>query len=122
MLEGKDLTVEIGRRLRAERHRCSLSLSALSDRTDGVLSKSRISNYEQGIRRMGLEEAEILGRSLGDVSPIYLLCLDDSDPLTADEHTLVTNYRLADERGRATVMAVSQAQIDASLESRTMVA
>lgn len=121
MLEGKDRNVEIGRRLREERHRAALSLSELSTRTEHQLSKSRISNYEQGIRRLGLEEAEILGQAL-DVSPIYLLCLDESEPLTGDERTLITNYRLADERGRATVLAVSQAQIDASRVPLTMVA
>jgi transcriptional regulator with XRE-family HTH domain len=63
------LAVAFGLRLRAERHRMQLSLSVLSARTDNALSKSRISNYEQGIRRLGLEEAVILARALGDVSP-----------------------------------------------------
>ena len=81
--EKNELSVAIGLRLRAERHRLKLSLSRLSARTGDTLSKSRISNYEQGIRRIGLEGAVILGRALGDVSPAYLLGLDDSDPLSS---------------------------------------
>ena len=41
-----ELTREIGRRLRAARHERGLSLAELSALTDGLYSKSRISNYE----------------------------------------------------------------------------
>lgn len=49
------ILVAIGLRLRTEHQRRRLSLSQLAARTDDTLSKSRISNYEQGIRRLGLE-------------------------------------------------------------------
>jgi transcriptional regulator with XRE-family HTH domain len=106
-----DLTKKIGQRLRAARQAQGLSLSELSART-GSLSKSRISNYEQGIRRMGLEEAQELALALGSVTPTYLLCLDDTDPLSEPERALVERFRLADERGRETILRIADAQAD----------
>jgi transcriptional regulator with XRE-family HTH domain len=106
-----DLTKKIGQRLRAARQAQGLSLSELSART-GSLSKSRISNYEQGIRRMGLEEAQTLAQALGSVTPTYLLCLDDTDPLSEPERALVERFRLADERGRETILRIADAQAD----------
>jgi transcriptional regulator with XRE-family HTH domain len=106
-----DLTKKIGQRLRAARQAQGLSLSELSART-GSLSKSRISNYEQGIRRMGLEEAQELALALGSVTPTYLLCLDDTDPLSEAERALVERFRLADERGRETILRIADAQAD----------
>ena len=88
-----ELTKKIGQRLRSARQAQGLSLSELSSLT-GALSKSRISNYEQGIRRMGL----------------YLLCLEDTDPLTREERVLVACYRRADSRGRETILKVAEAQ------------
>ena len=104
-----DLTKKIGQRLRAARQSRGLSLSELSNLT-GVLSKSRISNYEQGIRRMGLEEAQQLATALVSVTPTYLLCLEDTDPLSNDERVLVERYRQADSRGRETILKVAEAQ------------
>jgi transcriptional regulator with XRE-family HTH domain len=104
-----DLTKRIGQRLRAARQDQKLSLSELSARTDS-LSKSRISNYEQGIRRMGLEEAQELATALGTVTPVYLLCLDDTDPLSQRERELVDHFRHADERGKETIIKVASDQ------------
>ena len=104
-----DLTKRIGQRLRAARQEQKLSLSDLSSRTNS-LSKSRISNYEQGIRRMGLEEAHELSLALGTVTPTYLLCLDDKDPLSLQERQLVELFRLTDERGRATILTFAEVE------------
>lgn len=104
-----DLTKTIGQRLRAARQAQHLSLSALSSRTGG-LSKSRISNYEQGIRRMGLEEAKELSLALGNVTATYLLCLDDSGLLSDEEQALIERYRHSDERGRELIAKVAEAQ------------
>lgn len=110
-----DLTKRIGQRLRTARHDQKLSLSELSARTES-LSKSRISNYEQGIRRMGLEEAQELAVALGTVTPTYLLCLEDTDPLTPRERDLVLYYRKADDRGRDTIMKVASDQPSFAVE------
>jgi transcriptional regulator with XRE-family HTH domain len=107
--EKMDLTREIGQRLRSARQAQGLSLSELSNLT-GVLSKSRISNYEQGIRRMGIEEAQQLAAALVSVTPTYLLCLDDTDPLSNPERVLVERFRQADSRGRETILKVAEAQ------------
>jgi transcriptional regulator with XRE-family HTH domain len=114
MSEKNDLSAAIGSRLRGERQRRKLSLSQLAALTDDILAKSRISNYEQGIRRMGLEEAVILARALGDVSPVYLLCLEDSDPLPSDELDLLAFYRASDKRGRAVIASVAESEADRS--------
>lgn len=106
-----DLTKQIGQRLRAARHAQQLSLAELSIRTN-ALSKSRISNYEQGIRRMGLEEAQVLANALGTVTPTYLLCLEDTDPLTPQERQLVEYFRQTDERGQATILRVAAGEQD----------
>jgi transcriptional regulator with XRE-family HTH domain len=104
-----DLTKRIGQRLRAARQALGLSLADVSSRT-GSLSKSRISNYEQGIRRMGLEEAQELALALGTVTPTYLLCLDDKGPLSQDERYLVDRYRESDTRGRDTILKIAETQ------------
>ena len=71
-----DLTKRIGQRLRAARQDQKLSLSELSGRTES-LSKSRISNYEQGTRRPSLEVAEQLASLLG-VKVTWLLVIEES--------------------------------------------
>lgn len=106
-----DLTKQIGQRLRAARQEQKLSLSDLSGRTNS-LSKSRISNYEQGIRRMGLEEAHELSVALGTVTPTYLLCLDDKDPLSPQERQWVDLFRQTDDRGRATLVKLAEAEVE----------
>ena len=58
-------SAEIGQRLKKLREDKGLSLSELSAATGKELSKSRISNYEQGIRRPGIEELELLAAVLG---------------------------------------------------------
>ena len=102
------LTVLIGERLRTERQRLGLSLSQLSDLTGGKLSKSRIINYEQGTRRLGIEEAQILACALDGVTPAYLLCLEEIDDQTREERRLLDLYRLGDERGKQTILTVAR--------------
>jgi transcriptional regulator with XRE-family HTH domain len=110
MSERNELSAAIGVRLRSERQRRKLSLSQLAALTGDILAKSRISNYEQGIRRMGLEEASILARALGDVSPTYLLHLDDSDPLSSAERELLKLFRESDARGRTMLLSLAEAE------------
>ncbi len=104
-----ELTERIGQRLRETRQARGLSLSGLAGRTVS-LSKSRISNYEQGIRRMGIEEALELSDALGGVTPSFLLCLEDGPPLSEGELSLLDRYRQASERGRDTILRVAEAQ------------
>lgn len=104
-----DLTKKIGMRLREARQSQGLSLAELAARTTS-LSKSRISNYEQGIRRMGLEEAQELSTALGTVTATYLLCLDDRGPLSDRERELLDLFRLADARGQDTIVRVAELQ------------
>jgi transcriptional regulator with XRE-family HTH domain len=106
-----ELTEKIGQRLRTARQAQKLSLAALADRTSS-LSKSRISNYEQGIRRMGLEEARELAAALGTVSATYLLCLEDESSMSDSERVLLNLYRAADGRGKETILRIAESQND----------
>ncbi|MGB5831647.1 MAG: helix-turn-helix transcriptional regulator [Thiohalocapsa sp.] len=103
------LNKKIGHRLRSARTVQKLSLSELAARTR-TLSKSRISNYEQGIRRMGIEEAQELAEALEGMTPSYLLCLDETSPLSPEEWTLVTRYRGTDDRGRDILLRIAESQ------------
>lgn len=94
--EFAELSRQIGRRLRSERLRRGWSLNDLSVRTNGLLSKSRISNYEQGIRRMGLEAAQQLAAALETISPAWLLHLTEDPPLEDDELHLIQRFRAMD--------------------------
>lgn len=91
----------MAKRLKDARQACGLSLQALSDRTEGALSKSRISNYEQGIRRLSIEAAQMLASALGSVSVAHLLCLDEPTALAPRERDLVAQFRALDEPGRS---------------------
>ena len=102
-----DLTQRIGNRLREARHELKMSLSELAERT-GCYSKSRISNYEQGLRRMGLEESMVLAAALGTVTPNWLLCLDDNPMLPAEEAELIARYRAADDEGRSKLRELAE--------------
>lgn len=100
------LSKEIGERLRDARRSAKLTLGDLSERTEWRLSKSRISNYEQGIRRMGVEEARELAAALGTVTPAWLLCVENPMDLGLDEMDLINRYRATDARGRALLIGL----------------
>ncbi|WP_058554375.1 helix-turn-helix domain-containing protein [Thiohalocapsa sp. ML1] len=103
------LNKQIGQRLRSARLAHKYSLAELASRTR-TLSKSRISNYEQGIRRMGIEEAQELSEALEGITPAYLLCLDDTSPLSEEEWQLIQRYRRTDGRGRALIQQIADNQ------------
>jgi len=112
--ESINLTKKIGQRLRAARNAHGYSLAELAARTNS-LSKSRISNYEQGIRRMGLEEAAELSNALDGLTPTYLLCLDERSPLTKTEWKMIEAFRNSDERGKDTILRVCEVQREYSV-------
>ena len=88
---------QIGKRIRAARESLNLSLEELSKRTDRKLSKSRIGNYEQGLRMPGPAEANILAAALG-VDAAYLLCLQQVFTQQAIE--LMRNWQALPENDR----------------------
>jgi transcriptional regulator with XRE-family HTH domain len=112
-----DLTQQIGQRLRGARLAQGLTLGELSARTASPLSKSRIGNYEQGIRPPGLEEARELAGALGIVSATYLLCLENAGYLSDAEQGLLRHFRATDARGRATILDVARSVADAAGET-----
>jgi transcriptional regulator with XRE-family HTH domain len=90
----------IGGRLRAAREARGLSLSQLGELTGGNYSKSRISNYEQGVRRISLEGAQALAEALGNVTAAHVLCLDDQCAANPAELDLLKAFRAMDEAQR----------------------
>ncbi len=75
----------IGQRLTATRTRHGWSIQELSEHTKGVLSRSRLSNFEAGLRRPDIEVVEILADTFGDVSAAWLLTLENGPDSTTEE-------------------------------------
>ena len=59
---------------------------------------------------MGYAGAVILAEALGAATPTYLSFLDDARPLGEEERRLGELFRKADERGRATILAVAEVE------------
>jgi transcriptional regulator with XRE-family HTH domain len=89
--------VEIGKRIKESREAMGLTLQELSARLNGVLSASRIGNYEQGTREPGPKEAVLLASKL-NCSAAYLMCLDQD--MTKQEQELLRNFRALPEKDR----------------------
>lgn len=90
----------VGTRIKNARKGAKLTLAGLAVKTDGVLTASRISNYEQGTRLPGPREIKILGRALS-TSPAHLMCLDEEEgEMTPDELQLLSSWRTLPESER----------------------
>lgn len=89
--------VEIGRRIKEAREAKNWSLDRLSKETGSKLSKSRISNYEQGERMPGPFEANILAEALG-VDAAHLMCLQQVFTTQAIE--MMRNFMALPEKDR----------------------
>lgn len=94
-----DYKKESGKRLAEARAESGLSQAKLSEKIDGVLSPSRIGNYEQGTRLLKQREATILGKAL-DKDPAFLMCLDLGGEMTPQERSLLRSWRQLPERER----------------------
>lgn len=92
--------VRAGNRIRSARTDRNWSQQTLSEKTGGKLSSSRIANYEQGTREVGIQEAEILAKAL-NVQPGYLMGVTKlKTALSPAEEELVRNYRALPENHR----------------------
>ena len=97
---GMNYKKESGRRLKAARESMRWTLGELSRRIGGGLSASRLSNYEQGTRQLGVRESIALAPVL-QVQPSYLLCVDvEEGEMTQQEIELLRNFRALPERDR----------------------
>jgi len=93
-----DFAKVIGERIREAREDKGWSLAYLSKEIAGVLSPSRISNYEQGSRLPGPREVLILSKALGK-DPAYLMCLEGGE-MTLEERELLNSWRTLPESER----------------------
>jgi transcriptional regulator with XRE-family HTH domain len=94
----------MGERLGTARQARGLSLSELEAMTGGQYRKQRLSNYEQGLRRMTVETARVLAEALGNVSAAHLLCVDVGGLLTPDDCRLLRSFRAADAERRRLIL------------------
>jgi transcriptional regulator with XRE-family HTH domain len=92
----------IAERVRALRKSKGWSLRELEIATKGRLSKSRLSNYEQGLKLLGPDVAEILAEVFG-VPSSYILSLEGDEMVLFDkaEQDLIRSWRVLPERDRA---------------------
>lgn len=97
----------IGKRIRKARGKRTLATISKGTRN---LSVSRISNYEHGTRKPGIEEAVQLAQALGNISAAEILGIDEESNLTPQERALLDNFRAADERGKKTIIGVAESQ------------
>lgn len=102
-----DIRTQIGRRIKSARGERTLNEIAKLTKN---LTVSRISNYEQGLRAPGPEEAKELATALGNITAAEILCVDDESVLSADEKKLLFNYRAADSRGKKIIIGISELQ------------
>jgi len=95
-----------GERIAAARSKNGYRLKDVCQLVPG-LTTTRLSNWEQGIRMISVDEAKRLAPVLG-VSAAYLLTIDDSPGESADVKALVELYKKSDDRGRATIIRVAE--------------
>lgn len=96
---------EAGRRIKAAREALHLTLREVCAAVPG-LHVSTLSNWEQGIRMIGVDEARRLAPVL-KVTPGYLLTIDDTTP-TPREQALLDLYRATDTRGQDVIISVAE--------------
>lgn len=113
---GMDTKEESGRRIRAARNALGLTLKEVCDQTNGLLTPTRLSNWEHGHRMISVEEAKRLAPIL-DTTAGYLLTIDDT-PGDKRIRTLIATYQKLDERGRDTVHRVAEAQLPYELSPK----
>lgn len=82
----------IGERLRDARQEKGYTLAEVSKLTHGMLSPSRLGNYELGKRLLKPQEAKILASVL-DAKAAHLMCLEGEE-MTVTEYELITNFRI----------------------------
>lgn len=94
----------MGKRIRAARKAKGWTLRELAAQTGEVLSPSRISNYEQGLRLLKAPDATILAKVLGVTAP-HLQCLDTKpskgdDEMTPEQDRLLKSWGALPENDR----------------------
>ena len=86
-----DIRQKIGERISLSRKKQGWNIKELAEKT-GSLSAARISNWENGKRSPGPNEAMLLGKTL-NVAASYLLCLsDDERGELAVDNSLLPRY------------------------------
>lgn len=90
-----DFKAEIGKRIRSARAAKGWTLSELAEKTGGLLSPTRISNYENGDKLPGPDTVALLARVLGRRAA-YMTCMEDDleEALLKNWHTLSEKDRM----------------------------
>ena len=98
---------ESGRRIKRARQSKGMTLDQVCISVPG-LTVSRLSNWEQGTRMIGVDEAKRLAPALG-VTAGYLLTLEDA-PEDQRESALLDLYRHSDDRGKEMIIRVAESE------------
>ena len=85
----------IGARIKSARAEAGLTMQELADKS-GTIKKSRLSNWEQGLRTPGPEEINKLSELLG-VSAAFLMCLTDKKDSTKLDDQFITMLPILNE-------------------------
>lgn len=99
-MQGMDYKEKIGNRIRAAREERGWKLRELAEKTDNVVSVSRLNNYEHGARMPGPQEAVLLGKALSKRAAYFLGVDDVQTVITTEEETLIRNWRTLPENER----------------------
>ena len=100
-----DVKIESGKRIKRIREGKSLFLRDVCAMVNG-LSVARLSNYEQGIRMVPVDQAKKIAAAL-DTSPEYILTLIDHD-LDPKEKKLIQVFRECDQRGKLAIVRMAE--------------
>ena len=106
-----------GARIKDARNKKGVSLQKISELLDGVVSRSRLSNYEQGTRMIDVDMAKIVAPVLG-TTPEYILTLTDEAP-DPGEVELLALFRSCDDRGRDATLGTARNQAALSRPKNT---
>jgi transcriptional regulator with XRE-family HTH domain len=98
--EDPEFKQAVGRRLRELRAAKDWTLADVERRSGDQIARTRLNNYERGIRLPSQAEAEVLGVPF-DVPASYILRLDeDMHPLNKIERQLIKDFRVLPEGER----------------------
>lgn len=104
---------EAGRRIRALRLGLDMRLEDVNKQVPEI-SVSRLSNWEQGLNMIGVDEAKKLAPILGTTAA-YILTIDDALN-DQREQALIDNFRHSDERGKTNISRLAESESTSTVD------
>jgi transcriptional regulator with XRE-family HTH domain len=104
-----DTKTESGLRIKACRKNAGLKQREVCDSIPG-LTVTRLSNWENGLRMLSIDEAKRLAPVL-ETTAGYLLTIDN-DPGDKRLQSLIAKYKMLDERGKTALHRVAESECE----------